>query len=384
MARGDEGVQQAMWKLPLMLASGFDAVASVGGVLHTGIRTATALCTGASGQGGLFPFGAPDSGHPDRDTGPARPVSFLEAHPEGLAPITVAYERHGTGKPVVLLHGIGQDRHAWDQVIPMLTARREVIALDLPGFGQSPNLPADVPHDLPAMVAALGAAFTALGLRRPHVVGHSLGGLIALRLAQAGLARSVTALAPAGFWSEFERRYAFTVLITARHLARLPDVVVQRIAGTPVGRAALTGILYGRADCCPPDTLLTCLRALRQSTAFQSTLRAGRARDLFIGTISGMPVTIAWGTCDRLLPGRQAERATAMIPEARLVQLSGCGHVPMTDAPGQVARLILHTTASRHVSNRICGRSAGSEQADGRSSTWLRKGAIPAPNSTRA
>ncbi|MGI5288962.1 alpha/beta fold hydrolase [Nonomuraea polychroma] len=336
-----------MWKLPSTVARGFDTVTRLSGVLPVGMRTAAELLIGASRQGARAgPVGT--GGRPDRDPAPAEAVSFVEGRLDGSAATTLAYRRQGTGEPVVLLHGIGQDLHAWDLVVPLIAAEREVIVLDLPGFGRSPDLPDGTPRDLPTMVAALEAVFTTLGVRRPHVVGHSLGGLIALRLAQAGLARSVTALAPAGFWNEVERRYAFAVLTTARHLARLPDTVVERMAGTAVGRAALTGTLYGRADSCEPDTLVACLHALRQSVAFQATLRAGRAPDLFTGTIPDIPVTIAWGTCDRILPDRQAARVTAVIPHARLVQLPGCGHVPMNDAPDQVARLIVRSTAAGH------------------------------------
>lgn len=349
-----------MWKVPTTVASGFDAVTRMGGVLQTGMRTAAELCIGASRRAGSVLPVAAETGHPGQDPAPVDPACFVQGHPDGLAAITVAYQRQGTGEPVVLLHGLGQDLHAWDRVTPLLTAGREAIALDLPGFGRSPDLPPGVPRDLPTVVAGLGAVFTTLGIERPHVVGHSLGGLIALRLAQAGLARSVTALAPAGFWNEAERRYAYAVLTTARQLARLPDTVVERMAGTAVGRAALTGTLYGRADLCPPDMLVACLRSLRQSAAFQATLRAGRAPDLFTGTISDIPVTIAWGTHDRLLPGRQAVRVTSMIPRARLIQLSGCGHIPMNDAPEQVARLIMRTTeaAVRRAAARRAARTA--------------------------
>jgi pimeloyl-ACP methyl ester carboxylesterase len=202
-------------------------------------------------------------------------ASFVEGRAAGLSPVRVAYERRGAGEPVVLLHGLGLDRRAWDAVVPLLAGEREVIAIDLPGFGQSPDLPACLPHDLPTVVAALSAVFTALGLQRPHVVGHSLGGLIALRLAQADYARTVTALAPAGFWNHAERRYAFAVL---------------------------TGTLYGRPDLCRPDAVLACLRTLREAVGFEATLHAGRAPDLFTGDIPDVPVTIAWGTGDRILP----------------------------------------------------------------------------------
>ncbi|MGW0425418.1 alpha/beta fold hydrolase [Streptomyces sp. NPDC003015] len=278
-----------------------------------------------------------------------RAAWFVQGLAAGLGPVTVAYERQGAGQPVVLLHGLGYHRQTWDPVMPLLTGQREVIAVDLPGFGQSPDLDPGVPRDLETAVAWLESVFTALGIERPHVVGHSLGGLIALRLGQAGLARSVTALAPAGFWTGVERRYAYAVLHAARQVVRLlPQLALEALVRTAPARAVLTGTLYGRPGLCPPQAVVAALRTLRDSAAFQATLRAGRAPDLFTGDIPGVPVTIAWGTRDRLLPPRQAARARAMIPNARLVALPGCGHVPTLDAPELVAQVILRATTSAH------------------------------------
>ena len=282
---------------------------------------------------------------PETDPAPAW-ASITQARTPGLAPVTVAYELQGAGEPLLLLHGLGHHRKAWDRVVPLLTRGYETIALDLPGFGQSPDLDPGMPHDLESTVAWLEALLVELGMRRPHVAGHSLGGLIGLRMAQAGLARSVTALAPAGFWTPAERRYTYAVLNAARHGTRLlPEATIARLAGTAAGRAALTGILYGHPDLCPPEETLAILKTLRNSQAFTATLRAGRAPGLFAGDIPDVPVTIAWGTHDRLLPPRQAVRAKAMIPTARLVALPDCGHVPMADAPELVARVIRDTAA---------------------------------------
>jgi pimeloyl-ACP methyl ester carboxylesterase len=289
---------------------------------------------------------------PERTPGPgvdpaaAWGVSFSQARVPGLAPVTVAYERQGSGEPLLLLHGLGHRRQAWQRVVPLLAEGYDTIALDLPGFGQSPDLDPEVPRNLETAVTWLEALLSELGADRPHVAGHSLGGLIGLRMAQAGLARSVTALAPAGFWTPAERRYTYAVLNAARHGTRLlPEAAVARLAGSAAGRAAPTGTLYGHPDLCPPGDTLAALKTLRNSQAFTATLRAGRAPDLFAGDIPDVPVTIAWGTRDRLLPPRQANRAKAMIPAVHLVALPDCGHVPMTDAPELVARLIRDATA---------------------------------------
>lgn len=116
--------------------------------------------------------------------------------PRGPKDVTVSYARVGTGEPLLLLHGIGHHRQAWDPVIPILAAERDVIAVDLPGFGASPALPEGMTHDLPTVVPLLGALCEALEIERPHVAGNSLGGLLALELGREKLVRSVTALSP--------------------------------------------------------------------------------------------------------------------------------------------------------------------------------------------
>ncbi|MGW2711057.1 alpha/beta fold hydrolase, partial [Streptomyces sp. NPDC001356] len=143
-------------------------------------------------------------------------VSFKVPTPHGPRDVSVSYARVGRGDPLVLLHGIGHHRQAWDPVVDILATEREVVAVDLPGFGASPALPDGLAYDLPTTNSVLGALFEALGLERPHVAGNSLGGLLALELGREKLVRSVTALSPAGFWSEAERRYAFTVLLAMR------------------------------------------------------------------------------------------------------------------------------------------------------------------------
>lgn len=279
---------------------------------------------------------------------PGRPppqVSFAEARAAGLPPVTVAYERQGVGEPLVLLHGLGHTRQAWHSVLPLLVDGRDAIALDLPGFGLSPDLDPAIPREPGTAVSFLGAFFREWGMDRPHVVGHSLGGLIALRLGQAGLVRSVTTLAPAGFWTGAERRYAYAVLTAARHGVRLlPEGTPAGPAGSTARRAASSDTPYGRSDDCSEDTAVAAFRTMADSTAFTATLRAGRERGLFTGDIPGVPVTVAWGTHDCLLPPWQAARVKAMIPGARIVPLPGCGHVPMDDDPVLVAEMIREAT----------------------------------------
>ncbi|MEH0581734.1 alpha/beta fold hydrolase [Streptomyces sp. B21-108] len=268
-------------------------------------------------------------------------VSFTVPSPSGPLPVTVSYARVGEGEPLLLLHGIGHHRQAWDPVVDILAAERDVIAVDLPGFGVSPALPDGLAYDLPTTAAVFGAFCEELELDRPHVAGNSLGGLLALELGREKLVRTVTALSPAGFWSEAERRYAFGVLMTMRQISRrLPLPLVERLASTAAGRTALTSTIYARPSRRSPEAVVAETLALARATGFDQTLRAG-ATVRFTDDLPGMPVTVGWGTRDWLLVRRQGLRAKQIIPAARLVRLPGCGHCPMNDDPALVARVIL-------------------------------------------
>ncbi|MFI2435214.1 alpha/beta fold hydrolase [Streptomyces sp. NPDC018693] len=268
-------------------------------------------------------------------------VSFKVPSAHGPQPVTVSYARVGSGEPLLLLHGIGHHRQAWDPVVDILAAEREVIAVDLPGFGASPSLPGPLAHDLSTTSAVLGALCEALELDRPHVAGNSLGGLLALELGRSRLVRSVTALSPAGFWSPAERRYAFGVLLAMRRISRrLPLPLVERLARSAAGRTALTSTIYARPARRAPEAVVAETLALAGATGFDATLRAGTTVR-FTDPLADLPVTVAWGARDILLVPRQGVRAKRIIPHARLVRLPGCGHVPMNDDPALVARVIL-------------------------------------------
>ncbi|UUU35431.1 alpha/beta fold hydrolase [Streptomyces sp. CA-210063] len=272
---------------------------------------------------------------------PAATVSFQVPSPLGPRPVTVSYAREGAGEPLLLLHGIGHHRQAWDPVVHILAAEREVITVDLPGFGESPALPDGLTYDLPTTTAVFGAFCEALELDRPHVAGNSLGGLLALELGREKLVRSITALSPAGFWNEAERRYAFGVLLAMRHISRrLPLPLVERLSRSAAGRTALTSTIYARPARRSPEAVVAETLALAGATGFDATLRAGGGV-LFTDDIPGLPITVAWGTRDWLLVRRQGVRAKRLIPGARLVRLPGCGHCPMNDDPALVARVIL-------------------------------------------
>jgi pimeloyl-ACP methyl ester carboxylesterase len=106
----------------------------------------------------------------------------------------LAHTRTGAGEPLVLLHGIGSSRRAWDPVIPALAERFDVVAVDLPGFGDSEPLPPEVEPRPGSLAAAVAGLLDDLGITAPHVAGNSLGGWVALELAGLHPVASLTLL----------------------------------------------------------------------------------------------------------------------------------------------------------------------------------------------
>ena len=257
----------------------------------------------------------------------------------------LAYERRGSGPPLVLLHGVGHRRQAWDAVLDRLTPHRDVIAVDLPGHGESPPLPANATPVLSLMLDQVTALFDELGLDRPHMAGNSLGGRLALEAAVAGRAASVTALSPAGFWArDWEFGYAKAVFVAAELFGAAARPLVPALARRAFGRAIIDGGFVARPSLMPAGQAAGDALAFLRARDTVSAILADSVS--FTEPVPGdVPVTIAWGAKDRILPPRQARVAMRQLPGARFVPLPGCGHVPMTDDPALVAKVLLDGSA---------------------------------------
>jgi pimeloyl-ACP methyl ester carboxylesterase len=261
--------------------------------------------------------------------------------------MALAYERSGSGPPLVLVHGLGHHRGGWAPVRDQLARERDVIAVDLPGFGESPPLPDGTRATVEELADAVAQTTAELGLDRPHLAGNSLGGGIALELGRRGLARSVTAISPTGFWcSRRERAFASGSLTLTRNASRVIGGVAPVLAATGVGRTMLMSQVFGRPWRLPPEAVVADVRNMGSCPGFEN------ARDNVIDWMypndapASLPITIAWGTRDWLLIPRQGRRAERTVPGARMVWLKGLGHTPMWDDPPQVARVLLEGSAA--------------------------------------
>jgi pimeloyl-ACP methyl ester carboxylesterase len=251
------------------------------------------------------------------------------------------HHRQGSGSPIVLIHGLGSRRQVWQPVLGALAARHDVIAVDLPGFGETPadGGPGSVPH----LADRVAAFLTGIGVHRPAIGGSSLGGGVALELGRRGVARSVTAFSPVGFFGPGEAWWCRTVVGAARRGGALLGPALPRLMDTRAGRSVLCGLFYARPADLPPADCVADARALIAAPGFRAAKRSiGRWRfSAPRGEAASIPVTIAWGSRDLVLPVRQAARARRLLPHARHVRLAGCGHLPFADDPRACARLLL-------------------------------------------
>jgi pimeloyl-ACP methyl ester carboxylesterase len=248
----------------------------------------------------------------------------------------LAYDRLGSGPPLVLLHPLGADRRVWAPVLEDLAAQREVLAVDLPGFGESPVL--ECRPDPPALARAVSALLSTLGIERPNVAGNSLGGWVALELALSGGARTVTGIAPAGLWPQplMPKRGL------ARSFARAALPVIDPLASTAFGRRLLLSGTMARPDLVPASAAAGLVRAYATAPGFRQANDAMRAGRFVALDAIAVPVTLAWPERDRLVT--RPER----LPECVVNRaLPGCGHIPMWDDPKEVTRILLEGSAEQ-------------------------------------
>src|ERR687896_271986 len=199
------------------------------------------------------------------------------------------HHRGGSGEPLVLIHGIGHTWRGWKPMFPFLEPRFDVLAVDLPGFGHSPPLPAGTEPTPEALADAVERAMDEAGFDRAHVAGNAL-------------------------------------------------------VATPLGTLLFAGPAVARPWRLDPGDLSEVLRLFADSPGFHATLP-----HTFEGQPKGLdaidvPVLVVWGTRDLLLLPRQAKRFERLIPNAELRYLKGLGHTPMSDDPELLAELAATTS----------------------------------------
>ncbi|HUG36742.1 MAG TPA: alpha/beta fold hydrolase, partial [Candidatus Limnocylindrales bacterium] len=246
----------------------------------------------------------------------------------------ISYRRQGSGEPLVLIHGLGATKLVWKPQLEALSREREVIALDMPGFGESPSLAGHTPPTAAALGAAITEFLLGLGFERPHVAGNSLGGWVALEMAKAGAAASACLISPAGLWQ--------TPLgprsVNTRGLAKLGKPLVMLFARRESTRLSMLRTVVGRPERVPVEDALQMIRDWIDAPGYADSNEAMRRHVFEDPGHVRVPVTIAWGELDRLVaPPKEHRRPRG----TRFIVLDGCGHTPNWDDPELITRVLL-------------------------------------------
>jgi pimeloyl-ACP methyl ester carboxylesterase len=232
-------------------------------------------------------------------------------------------------------------------VLPGLAAHHDVIAPTLLGHCGGPLLEVGSPLSVEAVVEAVERDMDAVGFDTAHLVGNSLGGWIALRLASRGRARTVVALSPAGGWVHGSRDGRRVLRYFRRNwlLLHAGRPFFETVAARRRARALALRDLVTNAGSVPPSAALALMRGAADCPAYLPALTMTRTEGL--GDIDPVdcPVLIAWGTGDALLRWpRYSQRFRESLPNAEFVELPGLGHLPQWDDPGLVIQTILSRT----------------------------------------
>ena len=272
------------------------------------------------------------------------PIRTEEALIHGHA---ICYRTAGSGPAILLVHGIAGRAENWDPLIPALAREHTVIAPDLPGHGLSGKPPGD--YSIGALASAMRDLLVYLGHERATVMGHSLGGGVAMQYAYM-----------------FPERCERLVLISSGGLgpdvspilraAALPgaDLFLTLTAGAATAVGAPVGRLLGAVGLRPSADVAEVARGFASLAdaetrmAFLSTLRSvigtkGQRVDasnrLYLA--AEMPTLIVWGEDDPIIPAHHGERAHERMPGSHLRIFSGAGHMPHFDVPHEIADTLL-------------------------------------------
>jgi pimeloyl-ACP methyl ester carboxylesterase len=261
------------------------------------------------------------------------------------APLRLWLEEAGSGDPILFIHGLGANCYSWRHLAPRLARTHHVLSVDLKGFGRS-DKPVDDAYGVLDQALLLETLIKRKGLRHLTIVGHSLGGGVALALtghlnltqpetvARLVLLDSIAYRQPVPLFIEFLRT---PVLADVGLLATPPELEVYK------------GLFAAYAD--PQKITLETVRA------YARPLYDPGGRQALVKTAQGIiptnlstliaryrtihqPTLLIWCSQDRVVPPWVGRRLARALPHAKLSLLRGCGHVPQEEVPAATLGLI--------------------------------------------
>lgn len=247
----------------------------------------------------------------------------------GVNGIELAYARHGKGNPLVLLHGYPLDHHIWNEIVPLLEDKFDLIIPDLRGFGESTTV--DAVYTMDDFASDIAGLLDHLGINRASIAGHSMGGYVALAFARLfpnrmdglGLISSqVLADAP----DRREGRYKSAAEVAEKGIGVVVDAMTTKFTSNP----NLQKFARENMEKQQPAAYIGALKAMAErhdSTPLLASMR--------------YPVVIIHGDADVLIPVERGREVKIAVAHAQFIELKNVGHLPMLEAKEETARALI-------------------------------------------
>jgi pimeloyl-ACP methyl ester carboxylesterase len=242
--------------------------------------------------------------------------------------IELAYTRHGKGQPLVLLHGFPLDHYIWEELVPLLENKFDLILPDLRGFGESTTV--DTPYTMDDFASDIAGLLDSLGIQKTAIAGHSMGGYVALAFARLfpdrvtglGLVASQT-LADAP--ERKEGRYKSAAEVAEKGIGGVVDTMKPKFTNNADLQAYVRKVMERQK----PTAYIGALKAM-----------AERQDSTSLSASMDYPVVVIHGEADVLIPFERAREVKDALPHTHLAGLPGVGHLPMLEAKEETARAL--------------------------------------------
>ncbi|MFT3893361.1 MAG: alpha/beta hydrolase [Anaerolineales bacterium] len=238
----------------------------------------------------------------------------------GINGIQMAFERHGKGTPLVLLHGYPLDHHVWDDIVPLLQDTFDLIIPELRGFGDSTTV--DTLYNMDDMATDIAGLLGHLSVQKTAIAGHSMGGYVALAFAR-----------------HFPKRVTGLGLVSSQVLADPPDRKEGRYkSAADIAENGINNVVETMSTKFTSDPRLQGfareIMQRQKPAAYIGVLKAMAERPDSTPLLSTMqyPLVVIHGDGDMLIPVVRAREIKEAVPSAHFVEISGAGHLPMMEA----------------------------------------------------
>jgi len=240
--------------------------------------------------------------------------------------VTIAYERRGNkGTPLVLVHGFPLDSSSWNEIIPLLEEKFDIITPDLRGFGQSTTI--ESPYTISDIADDLAGLLDHLGVEKTAMTGHSMGGYVALafakkytnRVSGLGLISSQAAGDPP---DRKEGRYKTAADVAEKGVGVVVEAMTPKLSADVRVQAFVRGVMEKQSK----DGVIGALKAMAEREDLMSVLSS-----------LNFPFVLIHGDADVLIPIERSKEIKAAVPSAQFVELQGAGHMPMMEFAKETA-----------------------------------------------